>query len=148
MTVSFEIHGLREIEAALEGLGEPRDLRRIGTAALKRGTKPMVDRAKQLAPKDKNNLADAIKAGNPVRAYRNRTPESVSTFIGIDESQDPRLHIYARAQEEGLRHMQAHPYMRPALEQETEATINAVKDELWKGIERRNRLLARRAGIA
>lgn len=147
MTVTFDIHGLREIEAVLDGLGEPRDLRRLGTAALKRGTKPVVDRAKALAPKDQGDLASAIKAGNPIRAYRNRTPESVSTFIGIDESVDPRLHIYARAQEEGLRHTPANPYMRPALEQEAESTINAVKDELWKGIERRARLLARRAGL-
>lgn len=147
MTATFEFKGGRDIEKALEGLGQPRDLRRLGKAALKRGAKPLVDRAKELAPKDQLDLERSIKAGDPVRAYRNRTPESVSTFVGIDESQDRRLHIYAEAQETGLRHMKAQPYMRPALDETTQEVIDQVGVELWAGIEKRARLLARKAGL-
>lgn len=147
MTVTFEAHGFREIERALDGLGQPRDLRRLGKAALKRGAKPLVDRAKELAPKDQKDLERAIKVGEPVKAYRNRTPESVSTFVGIDESQDRRLHIYAEAQESGLKHMKAQPYMRPALDETTQEVIDQTGRELWAGIEKRARLLARRAGL-
>ena len=111
---------------------------------MKRGTKPIVDRAKQLAPKDQHDLEKSIKAGDPVKAYRNRTPESVSTFIGIDESQDRRLHIYAEAQETGLRDMKAQPYMRPALDEKTEEALDQIGKELWIGIEKRARLLAKR----
>lgn len=147
MTVTFEAHGFRDIERALDGLGQPRDLRRLGKAALKRGAKPLVDRAKELAPKDQKDLERAIKVGEPVKAYRNRTPESVSTFVGIDESQDRRLHIYAEAQESGLKHMKAQPYMRPALDETTQEVIDQTGRELWAGIEKRARLLARRAGL-
>lgn len=144
MTATFEFKGGRDIEAALEGLGLPRELRRIGKAALKRGTKPIVDRAKELAPKDQHDLEKAIKAGEPIKAFRNRTPESVTTFVGIDESQDRRLHIYAEAQESGLKHMKAHPYMRPALDEKAQAAIDQVGTELWAGIEKRARFLARK----
>lgn len=147
MTVTFDAHGFREIERALDGLGQPRDLRRLGKAALKRGAKPLVDRAKELAPKDQKDLERAIKVGEPIRAYRNRTPESVSTFVGIDESQDRRLHIYAEAQETGLKNMKAQPYMRPALDETTQEVIDQTGRELWAGIEKRARLLARRAGL-
>lgn len=147
MTATFEAHGFREIERALDGLGQPRDLRRLGKAALKRGAKPLVDRAKELAPKDQKDLERAIKVGEPVKAYRNRTPESVSTFVGIDESQDRRLHIYAEAQETGLKNMKAQPYMRPALDETTQEVIDQTGRELWAGIEKRARLLARRAGL-
>lgn len=147
MTVTFDAKGFREIERALDGLGQPRDLRRLGKAALKRGAKPLVDRAKELAPKDQKDLERAIKVGEPVKAYRNRTPESVSTFVGIDESQDRRLHIYAEAQESGLKNMKAQPYMRPALDETTQEVIDQTGQELWAGIEKRARLLARRAGL-
>lgn len=147
MTATFEFKGGRDIEKALEGLGQPRDLRRLGKAALKRGAKPLVERAKELAPKDQLDLEKSIKVGEPVKAYRNRTPESVSTFVGIDESQDRRLHIYAEAQEKGLRNMKAQPYMQPALDETTQEVIDQTAQELWAGIEKRARLLARRAGL-
>ena len=147
MTVTFDAKGFRDIERALDGLGQPRDLRRLGKAALKRGAKPLVDRAKELAPKDQKDLERAIKVGEPVKAYRNRTPESVSTFVGIDESQDRRLHIYAEAQESGRKDMKAQPYMRPALDETTQDVIDQTGRELWAGIEKRARLLARRAGL-
>ena len=144
MTATFEFKGGREIERALEGLGQPRDLRRLGKAALKRGAKPIADRAKELAPKDQKDLERSIKVGEPIKAYRNRTPESVSTFVGIDESQDRRLHIYAEAQETGLRDMKAQPYMRPALDEKTEEALDQTGKELWIGLEKRVRLLAKR----
>ena len=147
MTATFEFKGGRDIEKALEGLGQPRDLRRLGKAALKRGAKPLVERAKELAPKDQLDLEKSIKVGEPVKAYRNRTPESVSTFVGIDESQDRRLHIYAEAQEKGLRNMKAQPHMQPALDESTQEVIDQTAQELWAGIEKRARLLARRAGL-
>jgi len=150
MTATFEFKGGRDIEAALEGLGLPRELRRIGKAALKRGTKPIVDRAKELAPKDEGDLQRSIKAGEPVKAFRNRTPESVRTFIGIDNDEDknangrPRLQIYAAVHELGNHGTKAHPYMRPALDEKSQAAIDQVGTELWAGIEKRARFLARK----
>lgn len=153
MTATFEAHGFREIERALDGLGQPRDLRRLGKAALKRGAKPLVDRAKELAPKDEGDLERSIKAGEPIKSYRNRTPESVSTFVGIDNSEDknakgrPRLEVYAAVHEFGKSGKRAQPYMRPALDETTQEVIDQTGRELWAGIEKRARLLARRAGL-
>lgn len=144
MTATFEFKGGRDIEKALEGLGSPRDLRRLGKAALKRGAKPLVARAKELAPKDQRDLEKSIKAGDAIKAFRNRTPESVTTFVGIDESQDRRLHIYAEAQEMGLKHMKAQPYMRPALDETTQEVIDQTGVEMWAGIDKRARALARK----
>ena len=144
MTATFEFKGGRDIEKALEGLGQPRDLRRIAKAALKRGAKPIADRAKELAPKDQQDLERSIKVGEPIKAYRVRTPESVATFVGIDESQDRRLHIYAEAQEMGLKNMKAQPYMRPALDEMTQEAIDQIGVELWAAIDKRTRFLAKK----
>ena len=150
MTATFEFKGGRDIEKALAELGQPRDLRRIGKAALRRGAKPMADRAKELSPKDERDLERSIKVGEPIKAYRVRTPESVAIFIGIDESEDknakgrPRLRFYAEAQELGLKNMKAQPYMRPALDETSQETIDQVGKELWVAMDKRARFLARK----
>lgn len=148
MTVTFEAKGFREIEQALEGLGSPRDLRRLATAALRRGAEPMTARAKELAPKDEGDLERSIKTGQPIRQFRPSTKETVQTFIGIDNSEDERgrLQVYAPLAEYGSPDKPAHPFMRPALEEKTQETIDHIGVELWKGIEKRAKLLARRAG--
>ena len=148
MTATFEAKGFRDIEKAFEGLGEPRDLRRIARAALRRGAAPIVDRAKELAPKDEGDLERSIKTGNPVSSARERRGQNiVSTHIGIDNSVDDRrrLQVYAPQQEFGDRNTQAQPYMRPALDERTQAAIDQVGQELWAGIEKRARFLARRS---
>lgn len=144
MTVTFSFKGGRELERAFEGLGEPRDLRRLGLAALKKGAKPIVDEQKRLAPKDQHDLERSIKVGQAIKGYRARPVNGrVVTYIGIDDSLDRRLHIYAEAQETGRRNMAAHPYFRPGFDNKAQEAIDKVAVDLWIGIDKRARRLGR-----
>lgn len=101
MTVSFDFKGGREIERALAELGEPRDLRRIATAATREAAEIVAQEARQLVPVDTGTLQSAIKTGNRVgtrarrfrgargRAFREAIDSTVEQYVGIDESVRP-----------------------------------------------------------
>jgi hypothetical protein len=90
-----------------------------------------------LAPKDEMNLEQSIKVGPRAIAQFRRSGtrgDYVAVFVGIDESIDARLHIYAPAQENGLKNMPAQPFMRPAWDSEKFQAVDKIAPELWAEI--------------
>lgn len=129
MKVSFK--GGLEIEAALKALGDKGAIKRTAERALKRAAEPIRDKAKELAPKDERHLEESISIGRAIQAFqRTSSGDVVRTFVGIDESKDARLHIYASVDEFGTESHPAQPYMRPAWEAEKMTAFNLVKDTL------------------
>lgn len=129
MQVKFS--GGKELEARLKALGDKGAMKRTAERALKRAAEPIRDKAKQLAPKDERHLEQSIAIGRAIQAFqRTSTGDVVRTFVGIDESKDARLHIYASIDEFGTETHPAQPYMRPAWEAEKMTAFNLVAKTL------------------
>lgn len=86
---------------------------------------------------DEHDLEKSIKVSDrAVKGYRTGNRDIAEVFVGIDESQDRRLRIYAGEQENGnqARNMPAQPYMRPAWDAEGPRTVERVAEPLWEQI--------------
>lgn len=144
MKVKFE--GGKAIEAAFRELGASAS-KRLGVRALKKVSKPIRDKAKRLAPKDEMDLEKSIEIGTrTVRSVSRPDKDEARVYVGIDESQDRRLHIYASVIEFGNSSHPAQPYFRPAWNTEGYAAIERIKPIIWDDIERTAARQAKKKG--
>jgi HK97 gp10 family phage protein len=134
---SFKFEGGREIEAALAELGKPALIRRTADRGLRAAAEPIRDEWVRLAPEQEGDLKNAIKIGKAIRAYQRRgnSGDLVTTFVGIDESVNARLHIYAEVEEFGNETHAAQPAGRPAFESRKQAAADRLADDLRAMIE-------------
>lgn len=126
MKMSFT--GAAELQTAFAALKDNATRRRVADRALRKAAEPIRDAAIALAPEETGDLKKAIKIGKAIKAYQrsaNRGQE-VTTFIGIDESVNRRLHIYAEIDEFGKEGTPAQPYMRPAWEANRQAALDTI----------------------
>ena len=149
---SFKFEGGKELEAALMSLGKTVTARNVGARALKLAADPIAVKALVLAPKDERDLEQSIKVGKAIAAFQRdgNRGDYVATFVGIDESVDKRLHIYAAEQENGNpdRGMKAQPYMRPAWDSEKHKAVDRVAPALWDEISKAAARAAKKAARA
>jgi HK97 gp10 family phage protein len=148
MKVAFR--GGRELDAALKELGDKGAIRRTAERALKAAAEPIRERWEQLVPEDQGDLKRSVKIGRAIKSLqRTSRGDVVKTFVGIDESQDRRLHIYAEVQEFGNGNTAAQPAGRPAWEQKRMEALDRLADdlraEIMKTAERAARKKARLA---
>jgi HK97 gp10 family phage protein len=133
--VKFE--GGRELEKALSELGNRSTAKRTAERALKRAAVPIRDKWASLVPEDQGDLKRSIKIGNVVKNLRkNLRGDVAAMYVGIDESQNRRIHIYAEVQEFGNESNPAQPAGRPAWESEKHNALNRLADDLWLEIEK------------
>ena len=172
VNLTFRLEGLEELDAALDALGE--ELKsEVLTDALRRAAQPLLDRAKQLAPRSddplqKRHLADSIKTSRR-GGKRARLLLSVSGAASILAGPSaPHGHLVefghaivvggkasARLTRRDLRagkkagttigHVPAHPFMRPAWDSTREEVVNSIKRQIGEALERRIKSLARKA---
>lgn len=129
--MKVEFRGGIELEAALKELGDKNAARRTAERALKLAAQPIRDRWEELAPEDQGDLKRAIKIGRAIKSVQRQSRgDLVKTFIGIDESIDRRLHIYAEVQEFGLENTPAQPAGRPAWEEKKMEAFNRLAEDL------------------
>lgn len=150
ITVDFK--GGKELEAALKELGDKGAARRTAERALKAAAQPIRDRWEELVPEDEGDLKRSIKIGRAIKSVQKLSRgDTVMTFVGIDESQDRRLHIYAEVQEFGDSKRQAQPAGRPAWESQKGVALDRLADdlraEIIKTAERAARKRAKKAGL-
>lgn len=173
MKTTVRMEGLRELERELARLGNPTtrraSARRAGVAALV----PMADKARTLAPRRRNDLADSISVGTKLsgpnagraafgrvlqqggtrqaavaamRDVQRETASQVFVYMG------PGRHPQAITQEFGTYFHDPQPFMRPAWDQESRATLTRIAVELWadiqKAVARAERRAARQAARA
>lgn len=148
--VHFKIEGLRELDAALGELSKPTArnvLKRVGVAALE----PMAEVARDLAPDDPetggNDLRHSISAGTKLtprqqKLARKDTKDFATVYMG---TADPA----GVQQEFGNVNHGPQAFMRPAFQQEAEATIGRVasglKPEIDKAVSRARARALKRA---
>jgi len=144
ITMKFE--GGRDLEQALLDLGNRSTAKRTAERALKKAAEPIQQKWVQLAPDDSGDLKRSIKIGRAVKGVQRRLPADVAAqFIGIDESQNRRLHIYAEVQEFGNESNPAQPAGRPAFESQKEVALARLADDLRAEIEKTAQRAARKA---
>lgn len=143
-TVKFE--GGKELEKALMDLGKKSTAKNVARRALTSAGEPMRAMAAQKAPVDEGDLRSSVKIGRAVGSFqRMDSGDRVVTFIGIDESIDKRLHIYAAVQEFGDSKTPAQPYMRPAMISKAQEFFSILGKELWREIESASARAAKKA---
>lgn len=159
MTVTIDVKGGRASEAALRELGEWQFIRRAAMEALRGGALPIRDKAKVLAPKDKLDLTDSIKA------KPGRMRDGILWYeIGIDPSEqpaqivtrktgrgtyrDPGVAGNALIQELGTPQMPANPFMTPAWDSEKGETPGRIIASLGPAVEKQAAKIARKAARA
>lgn len=132
---TVKIEGLRDLEKQLEKL-------KTGTAkgalrrSLKKAAQPVADAASAMAPRKSGTLAESVtvtsklsrsQAGKHRRMFRNDRA-SVEMFIGPGNSPQ------AITQEFGTYFHPPQPFMRPAWDAESMATLKRLEDNLWTEI--------------
>lgn len=144
--ITFKTQGFAELEKALaEELPKATAkavLRRAGIAAMGR----IEERARQLVPVDEGRLRDGI-VSKPVRAQR-ISATRFARASGVEIATGPTGRHgggVGAFQEFGTVNMPANPFMRPAVDQEAEAVINDVRDELALQIGKAKTRIARKA---
>lgn len=158
--LTLEIKGARELEAALNALGQDRLIKSTNRRALLNAAKPAVATARRLAPKDTGRMAEKIDVSSTLSrrqrrggGYR-RDPNTAHVFIGaapkgpavLDEfGTGPRYHKRSR---KFVGQTPAQPFMRPAWEQHKTEILDDYARELWIQIEKSAKRLARRQAKA
>ena len=146
MSVTVKFEGGRELERALADLGKRTTQKRTAERALRRAAEPIRDEWVRLAPEDRGDLKRAIKIGRAVKGIQRQLRGSeAAQFIGIDESENRRLHIYAEVQEFGNENNPAQPAGRPAWQAKKYEALERLGDDLWAEIDKTAQRAARKA---
>ena len=147
MTVSLKVLGLRELHEQLEQLGAELAAKVLARAARK-AFLPVLTAAQALAPVDTGLLRDHIR----IRVVRPESGDSVVT-VGLRVAAAPGAKKHGRKTasphwrwhfvELGTSEMAARPFLRPALDQNAQAVVDLLREELARGIKRALKARAR-----
>lgn len=132
--IDFKLEGAKEMERLLRELG-PRVAGRVGQRAVRAGAAPIVAEAKRLVPVRTGALRDAITSA----PGRRRGQDERVMLIGIAPPTSRRAHLT----EFGTIHSAAHPFLRPALDSQVAAALEAMGRELASGLTREAEKLAK-----
>lgn len=104
----------------------------IATGAIRAGCKPILVRAKQLAPYGQGDLEKSIQIRKRKSKDKNIVHYSVTAGNFVDTLEGKRKIIYASSIEWGYTKpngtaVMAYPFMRPAMESEAHKSIDFVK---------------------
>lgn len=139
--IEIQFSGLEGLEKALREL--PQEVAgKVLSAALRKAATPMAQAAAASAPRSANpgrngHMADSIR----LRTFRDSSSVNdleVNLALGPDGN-----HFYGSFGEFGTVHEAAHPFMRPAFDGYKDQVIATLGTELWAGIERATKRLAK-----
>lgn len=141
MKTTVKVAGLKELDAALSQF-TPAKRRTIGRVALDNAGEITAKAARALAPEDSGGLRESIDvSGTLARSQKSEHKKFADQerFIGPDNR--PQAHL----REFGGDGNAPQPYMRPAWDQTQNQVLDRLGDELWIGIEKAVKALARKA---
>jgi HK97 gp10 family phage protein len=142
--MSAQVHGLKDLHRQLRALKDDALGVKLLARAARKAFMPVLEAAIAKVRRRSGELAENIK----ITVKRRPKGEDEVVVVGIRITGKPasRWHFV----ELGTSKMAAHPYLRPALDENAPAVIEALKVELAKGIKRvvRKREKARFAAMA
>lgn len=124
--VIFKLEGVAELERAMKEFG-PRFVNNTSGRALRAMAKPVVQRARELVPVG----SGALKKSITTKLHRVRGGARVID-VGFKTPTSRRAHLT----EYGTRHSAAKPFMRPALDEEAQRSLDEMRRVLAEGIEK------------
>lgn len=140
--ISFEVKGLSALEQQLTELGTELAVKTLAKAA-RRAFKPVLDTALSMVPRDSGALANSLK----LTTSKPKEGAVVVVGISIGRADGKRGELPPARRwhfvELGTAKMQAHPFLRPALDTNANAVLEGLKEELRKAIEQ---AIRKRAG--
>lgn len=165
--MKIEVSGLSDIQAALRELGDPRAVRTTLRGILRKAAKPMLEKARANAREDTGALKRSVK----MAAAKGEKPDSAEfgIVIGIDGNEDPARYVVRKTNSDGGKGgtyrdpgvagvavieefgrpgEPAHPFFRPAFDQEGQATIERFAQLAGPEIEKTAARIAKRRGKA
>ena len=150
----FEIVGLKECMQALEQLPTLSMKKTVVRNALKKAAVPIKDKAQsnaQALPFDNKAIVKSIKIGTTLkRSQRGRQDRSrVTAYVG---SSHPLAHLFEFGTSQRYTKKGAYrgyippmPFLREAWDSQKKVSLDILKDELWKALQKSARLLAKKA---
>lgn len=148
--VSIQVHGLRELEEELAKFG-PEVAKRTLRAAVKKAGEPIREEAARLAPRGTGDKKGPHLADDIVLRIGAKKGKSFSEVLFGVESGSVTAQIgftketfYGMFQEFGTRFHAAHPFLRPAFDNESENAVRMIAAELKRGIEAQAKKAAKR----
>lgn len=149
MKVTIKTSGFKEIEQALKGIEKKATAKAVMRRALIKAAKPVAEKAQAMAPKGPTpELAPSIGVSTKLsrrqkklhrKAFRS-DKASVEVFVGAGPLSS------AHNQEFGNQNHAAQPFMRPAWDAEGRATLDRLKDQLWREIDAQARRTTKKNG--
>lgn len=139
MSARVKLEGVKELDEALKQLKESVS-RRVKLEALEAGGYLIQRTAAALAPrsnKDEEHLADNIETARASRFEVTRRGGDDEAVLWIGPAFRPHNVFWGYFQEYGTARHAAHPFMRPAFDQEHSAAFDVIKTYLWHGIRKR-----------
>lgn len=167
-TASFNIEGLKELDAALGELGKA-TARNVMMRALKKSAEPIKQAAIGMAPRDRGNLAQSItiSAKSIARAGKKAFAQAMKSGSSKGDAQaaakaankgakgkdtfsqvfvGPTLGgFHGWFNEFGTEKMAAQPFMRPAFDVGAPKALDSLKDDLAAEIEKARARAAKKA---
>lgn len=137
MARAVRVEGLANIDKALGELKKSTGknvLRRVARERLE----PVAEAMRDRVPERLGDLKESIVVTTK-RPRRHRPQSTIEAFAG------PGRHPQAHLQEFGTRHHGPQPYARPAWDQEKDAMLDGIGQDLWSEIERAAQRAARKA---
>jgi len=128
------VTGHKELERLLKLLPD-RMAKRVVVNGLKAGGRVLVKGMKQRAPRRTGQLA----ASPTVSSAAKSTKGQAHAVVGFRKPTSRRVHLT----EFGTEHSVAQPFIRPTLDQDGEAAIGKIGENMGVGLEREARKLAR-----
>lgn len=167
-TATFDVQGLKELDAALAELGRA-TARNVMMRALKKSAEPIRDAAKSMAPRDRGNLSESIEIttkssarsgkkafaqamksgsskGDAQAAARaaNKGAKGKDTFAQVFVG-PTRGGSHGWFNEFGTQNMTAQPFMRPAFDVGAPKALASLKSDLATEIEKARARAAKKA---
>src|SRR5690606_8675852 len=104
--------------------------------------------ARQLVPVDKGHLKKSVTVGTRLAKSQRKAAKQDNSegdvMMHLGPGQDPAAHL----QEFGSSQHPAQPFMRPSWDQNKDAVLDGIADDLWKEIDKAAQRLARKAARA
>lgn len=135
--MTIQVHGLKELQKQLKKLGN-KDGRQALARACRKAFKPVLDTAKALAPRHRGILADSLKI-SVLQPKGQDAAVVVGIKIGAPKGIGTKELPPARRWhfvELGTVKMSAHPFLRPALDQNADRVVELLKAEIRNSIDR------------
>jgi HK97 gp10 family phage protein len=143
----FSIEGLQELEKAFEALENVNQRKASARRAMKKAAQPIADDASRLAPREFGTLAESITVGTRLSKRQARLHRklfrddraAVEMFVGAGPLSS------AHNQEFGNENNAPQPFMRPALDGNTQNFFDTISIELWADLKKTTERAERKA---